>query len=61
MTKQIKIHKDQQSGEQFFKLEDFQDFFDIKDIEFYELTLINNKLILTFYDKDKNQLKPISK
>lgn len=59
MKKQIKVNQDPKTGEQFFKLNDFKDMFDISKIEYYELVKVDNKIVLTFYDKDKNQLTPI--
>lgn len=62
MTKTIKVKKDRKTQECYLDIKDFKDSFDISKIESYTLESSNNDgyqvLILKFYDKDGNIIKP---
>lgn len=57
MKKIINVNKDE-SGDQYFILNDFADIIDVSKVVYYNLEKSNEKLILTFFDKEKNQLLP---
>lgn len=56
----IEVKKDEESGEHYFDVQDFAEYYDISKIDSYKYEILeNDDLALTFYDRDGNILKPI--
>jgi hypothetical protein len=57
---ELKVKKDEYSGEHYFDISDFSEYYDTEKISSYEYVVLDNgELMLVIYDKDGNILKPI--
>lgn len=59
MKKTIKVKTNPDTGESYFDIEDFKDIVDIDKVQWYNVEENGDgSMTITFYDKDKKQIKP---